>query len=175
MKTLTGRIARLAGLTVGLVGLLVAVTATPGAATPSVGFSSQPLGRGTLASQGSLPLRQGMDIVAVMVTLNAGGSSGWHSHPGGGISIVVKGEVTVYTPEGEATAYAPGRSNDGQGDDGCVITRYTQGQAFIERPGQVVDAVNTGATDTIIVVTFPSVPAGGASRIDRPNPGTCGI
>jgi hypothetical protein len=175
MKTLTRRIARLAGLTVGLVGLLVAVTAIPGAATPSVGFSSQPLGRGTLASQGNLPLRQGMDIVAVMVTLNAGGSSGWHSHPGGGISIVVKGEVTVYAPEAEVTVYAPGRNDSGEREGGCVITRYTQGQAFIERPGEVVDAVNTGATDTIIVVTFPSVPAGGASRTDRPNPGTCGI
>jgi quercetin dioxygenase-like cupin family protein len=80
-----------------------------------------------------------MDIVAVRVTLNAGGSSGWHSHPGGGMTIVV------------------------------------QGQAFIERPGEVVDAVNTGATNTIMVVTFPSVPVGGASRTDRNNPGTCGI
>jgi quercetin dioxygenase-like cupin family protein len=166
MKTLAGRIARLAGLTVGLVGFFVAVTAIPGAATPSVGFSSQTLGRGTLASQGSLPLRKGMDIVAVRVTLNAGGSSGWHSHPGGGITIVVQGEVTVY---GQA------RNDDGEPEGGCVITRYTQGQAFIERPGQVVDAVNTGATDTIMVVTFPSVPAGGASRTDRPNPGICRI
>jgi quercetin dioxygenase-like cupin family protein len=107
-----------------------------------------------------------MDIVAVRVTLNAGGSSGWHSHPGGGITIVVQGEVTVY---------APARDDDGEQEGPCVITRYTQGQAFIERPGEVVDAVNTGATDTIMVVTFPSVPAGGASRTDRPNPGICGI
>jgi quercetin dioxygenase-like cupin family protein len=166
MRTLTGRIARLAGLTVGLAGLFVAVTAIPGAATPSVGFSSQPLGRGTLASGGSLPLRQGTDIVAVMVTLKAGGSSGWHSHPGGGITVVVKGEVTTYVPA---------RNGDGESENGCVITTYTPGQAFIERPGQVIDAVNTGATDTNLVVTFPSVPAGGASRTDRPNPGTCGI
>ena len=175
MKTLTGRIARLAVLTVGLVGLFVAVTAIPGAATPSAGFSSQSLGRGTLASEGNLPLRKGTDVVAVMVTLSAGGSSGWHSHPGGGISVVVKGEVTVYTPEGELTAYTQERNDGGNPKGGCVITRYTQGQAFIERPGQVVDAVNTGATDTMILVTFPSVPVGGASRTDRPNPGTCGI
>jgi quercetin dioxygenase-like cupin family protein len=107
-----------------------------------------------------------MDIVAVRVTLNAGGSSGWHSHPGGGITIVVQGEVTVYAPVSD---------EDGEQMGPCVITRYTQGQAFIERPGEVVDAVNTGATDTIMVVTFPSVPVGGASRTDRNNPGTCGI
>jgi hypothetical protein len=77
--------------------------------------------------------------------------------------------------QGEVTVYAPASNDDGEQEGPCVITRYTQGQAFIERPGEVVDAVNTGATDTIMVVTFPSVPVGGASRTDRNNPGTCGI
>jgi quercetin dioxygenase-like cupin family protein len=166
MKALVRRTARLAGLTVGLAGLFVALNAIPGAATKPVGFSSEPLGRGTLASHGSLPLRQGLDIVAVKVTLSHGGSSGWHSHPGGGITIVVQGELTVYSTKG---------NGDGEADERCVITRYTQGQAFLELPGEVVDAVNTGSTDTILTVTFPGVPVGGLSRIDRPNPRTCPI
>jgi hypothetical protein len=108
-----------------------------------------------------------LDVVAVKVTLSHGGSSGWHTHPGGGITIVVKGEVTVYSSRG---------NGDGEEEDArCVITRYTQGQAFLELPGEVVDAVNTGLTDTILTVTFPGVPVGGSSRIDRPNPGTCPI
>jgi len=37
----------------------------------------------------------------------------------------------------------------------------------------VVDAVNTGATNFILFVTFPGVPVGGSSKIDQPNPGTC--
>jgi quercetin dioxygenase-like cupin family protein len=166
MKTLIRRVARLAGLTVGLTGLFLALNAIPGTATQSVGFSSQPLGRGTLTSHGSLPLRQGLDIVAVKVTLSHGGSSGWHTHPGGGITIVVQGELTVYSSRG---------NGDDEEDARCVITRYTQGQAFLELPGEVVDAVNTGLTDTILTVTFPGVPVGGASRIDHPNPGTCPI
>jgi quercetin dioxygenase-like cupin family protein len=166
MKTLIRRVARLAGLTVGLTGLFLALNAIPGTATQSVGFSSQPLGRGTLTSHGSLPLRQGLDIVAVKVTLSHGGSSGWHTHPGGGITIVVQGELTVYSSRG---------NGDDEEDARCVITRYTQGQAFLELPGEVVDAVNTGLTDTILTVTFPGVPVGGSSRIDRPNPGTCPI
>jgi len=168
MKTLTRRAARLAVLTVGLAGLFVALSAIPGAATPSDGFSSEPLGRGTLTSHGTLPLRQGLDVVAVRVTLSHGGSSGWHTHPGGGITIVVKGEVTVYSSRGNG-------DGDGEGDGRCVITRYTPGQAFLELPGEVVDAVNTGLTDTILTVTFPGVPVGGASRIDRNNPRTCPI
>jgi len=142
---------------VGLVGLFVAVNAVPGAATPPVGFTSQVLGRGTYMSHGTLPLEQGSDIVVSKITVVPGGSSGWHSHPGGAIVVVQQGEITIYESVGNH----------------CDITTYTQGQSFIERPGEVVDAVNTGATNFILFVTFPGVPVGGSSRIDQPNPGTC--
>jgi len=148
---------RLAVLAVGLVGLFVAVNAVPGAATPPVGFTSQVLGRGTYMSHGTLPLEQGSDIVVSKITVVPGGSSGWHSHPGGAIVVVQQGEITIYESVGNH----------------CDITTYTQGQSFIERPGEVVDAVNTGATNFILFVTFPGVPVGGSSRIDQPNPGTC--
>ena len=108
-------------------------------------------------SDGTLPIRQGMDIVVSKITVVPGGSSGWHSHPGGAIVVIQQGEVTVYTSVGNH----------------CDITRYTHGQSFVERPGEVVDAVNTGSTNYIIVATFPGVPVGGSSRIDQPNPGTC--
>jgi quercetin dioxygenase-like cupin family protein len=172
MNTLTTRVIRLAVTTMALAGLFVAMNTVPGAATPSVGFTSEPLGRGTYVSHGSLALRQGLDIVTSRITLTHGGSSGWHSHPGGSIIIVQQGELTVY---------ALGRGDEEQGqsqpdqEDGlrCVITKYTHGQSFIERIGDVVDAVNTGSTDTVVVVTFPGVPVGGSSRIDMPDPGTC--
>jgi len=156
MKTLR-RVRRLAVLTVGLAGLFVAFNVVPGAATPSVGFTSQTLGRGTYMSNGSLPLEQGLDVVVSKITVVPGGSSGWHSHPGGAIAIVQQGELTLYESVGNH----------------CDVTTYTQGQSFVERPSDVVNAVNTGSTDFIVVATFPGVPVGGSSRIDRPNPGTC--
>jgi hypothetical protein len=33
--------------------------------------------------------------------------------------------------------------------------------------------VNSSSGQTIVYATFPSVPVGGSSRIDRANPGTC--
>ena len=159
MNTFTRRVLRLAAVTVGLVGLFVGVNAVPGAATPPVGFTSQLLGRGTYVSDGTLPLQQGQDIVVSKITVAPGGSSGWHSHPGGAIVVVQQGELTVYKSVGNH----------------CDITTYKQGQSFIERPGVVVDAVNTGSTNYILVVTFPGVPVGGSSRIDQPNPGTCPV
>jgi quercetin dioxygenase-like cupin family protein len=144
-------------MTLGLAGLFAAFNAVPGAATPSVGFSSQVVGRGTYMSHGTLPIEQGLDIVVSKITVVPGGSSGWHSHPGGAIAIVQSGELTLYVSVGNH----------------CDITTYTAGQAFVERPSDVVDAVNTGSTDFIVVATFPGVPIGGSTRIDQPNPGTC--
>ncbi len=157
MNTLTRRVIRLAAMTVGLAGLLIAVNAVPGAATPPAGLTSQVLGRGTYVSDGTLPIKQGSDIVVSKITVVPGGSSGWHSHPGGAIVIVQQGEITIYASVGNH----------------CDIITYTKGQSFAERPGEVVDAVNTGSTNFILLVMFPDVPLGGATRIDQPDPGTC--
>jgi quercetin dioxygenase-like cupin family protein len=157
----------------GLAGLFVAMNTVPGAATPAVGFTSEPLGRGTYASHGSLALKSGLDIVTSRITLTQGGSSGWHSHPGGAIAIVQQGELTVYALAGKRDHEQDENQGDQEGDLHCVITRYIHGQSFIERIGDVVDAVNTGSTDTILLVTFPGVPVGGSSRIDQMDPGVC--
>jgi hypothetical protein len=173
MKRLTRRVIRLAVLTMGLAGVFIAVNAIPGAATAPVGLSSEVLGRGTNVSHENLPLRRGMDIVVLRNTLAHGGSSGWHSHPGGAIVVVQQGEITIYASVAKGDDGQSRNQTDEDGGSRCVITRYTKGQAFVEAPGEVVVGVNTGSTDTIIVATFPGVPAGGASRIDQPNPGTC--
>jgi quercetin dioxygenase-like cupin family protein len=162
MNTLARRVIRLVAMTVGAAGLLVAVNAVPGAATPPSpppGFTSQKLAQGTYTSDGTLPIKQGLDIVVAKITVAPGGFSGWHSHPGGAIVVVQQGEVTLYTSVGSQ----------------CEITIHKKGQAFVERPGELDDAVNRGTTDYIIFATFPGVPVGGASRIDEPNPGTCPV
>ena len=88
MNTLARRVIRLGAVTVGLAGLLVAVNPIPGAVTPPAGLTNQLLARGTDMSDGTLPIRQGSDVVVSKITVVPGGSSGWHSHPGGAIVIV---------------------------------------------------------------------------------------
>ncbi len=142
----------------GIAGLLVALNATPGSATPPSGLASVPLARGLDVSDGTLPFQQGTDIVMTQITDVPGGSSGWHSHPGGAIIIVKQGDgVTVNKSVGSQ----------------CEVTTYKAGDAFFERPGEVDDVVNTGQTNYVLVVTFPRVPHGGSARIDQPDPGTC--
>src|SRR5438105_11922028 len=65
-------------------------------ATPPSGLTNVPLARGTDVSEGTIPLQFGTDVAMAQITVVPGGSSGWHSHPGGAIIIVKQGELTVY-------------------------------------------------------------------------------
>jgi len=129
-------------LTVALV--LLVLSAAPGAATPSSGVTNMTLARGTDVSGGTIPLQEGTDIVVSQISIQPGGSSGWHMHPGGAIVVVKQGEVTVYKSQGSQ----------------CEATTYTAGQAFIERPGQVHDAVNSGSAVYVAFASYPRVNPG---------------
>jgi quercetin dioxygenase-like cupin family protein len=126
-------------------------------ATPPSGLTQVPLARGTNVSNGTIPLQRGTDVAMAQITVVPGGSSGWHSHPGGAIIVVKQGTLTVYRSLGSQ----------------CQISTYSAGQAFIERPGEVDQVVNTGTTPYVLLVTFPRVPQGESARIDEPDPGTC--
>src|ERR1700680_2574877 len=138
MNTLKRRGMRRAVISLGFAGLFVAFNAIPGAATPSVGFSSQILGRGTEMSHASLPLKHGLDIVVAQITLLPGGSSGWHSHPGGAIAIIQQGEITFYSSVGKGDSeQGTGQADQERGGrhPNCIITRYRAGQSLVELPG----------------------------------------
>jgi len=157
---------RLAVMTLGFGGLIIAVNAVPGVATDaSGGFVSTLVGRGTYMDNGTLPVKHGLDVVVTQITSPPGGSSGWHSHPGGAIGVV--GCTPVGECSSEITIY---RSVGGH----CVINHYANGQTFVERPGEVVVAISTGADTAIVYGIFPGVPGGKSARIDQPNPLTCG-
>ena len=157
MKRALGRTLLSAGLAGVVTAVTLAVTVPPSWATPPSGLTNIPLARGTDTSHGTIPLRFGTDVAMAQITVDPGGSSGWHSHPGGAIIIVKEGALTVYHSVGSQ----------------CRTTTYGAGQAFIERPGEVDDVLNTGTIPYVLYVTFPRVPAGGSPRIDQPDPGTC--
>jgi quercetin dioxygenase-like cupin family protein len=126
-------------------------------ATPASRLVNTPLARGTDVSDGTIPLHVGTDVAMAQITVDPSGSSGWHSHPGGAIIVVKQGVLTVYRALGSQ----------------CQIDTYSEGQAFIERPGEVDDVLNVGAIPYVLFVTFPRVPLGGSTRIDEVDPGTC--
>jgi quercetin dioxygenase-like cupin family protein len=151
------RLGRWSLVGVALVGVVLAFSVAPGGATPPSGLSQVVLARGNDVSNGTIPLQFGTDIVMVQLTVEPGGSSGWHSHPGGAIIVVKQGSITVHKAVGSQ----------------CQIETYSAGQAFLERPGEVDQVTNNGTIPTFFLVTFPRVPTGGSPRIDQPDPGTC--
>ena len=172
------RVARWALLSVGLAGVVTAIFVSSGAATPPSGLTNVTLARGTEQSHGTIPLQFGTDVVVSQITVNPGGSSGWHSHPGGAIIVVAQGTLTVYHVGGDDSHGQGGEDSHSQGGDDshsqrCESTTYSAGQAFIERPGEVDQVINNGTTPYVLFVTFPRVPQGGSARIDQPDPGTC--
>ena len=150
---------RWALVSVGLAGVVMAVTLAPGGATPPAGLTNTLLALGSNTSGGTIPLKEGTNIVVAQITVIPGGSSGWHSHPGGAIVVVQQGSLTVYESVG----------------DRCEIARYSAGQAFVERPGELDQVINTGTVPYTLYVTFPRVPVGALPRTDEPNPGTCPV
>jgi quercetin dioxygenase-like cupin family protein len=144
-------------VSLGLAGVITAMTLTPGVATPPSGLTLVTLARGTSTADGTIPIKAGADVAVAQVTVTPGGSSGWHSHPGGAIVVVQQGSLTVYTSIG----------------DECKVDTYSAGQAFVERPDRVNQVINTGTVPYVLFVTFPRVPQGALTRTDEPDPGTC--
>jgi quercetin dioxygenase-like cupin family protein len=142
-------------LLLGVVG--AAVYGGIALATPPSGLTNVPLARGTNVSDGTIPLQVGTDVAMAQITVEPGGSSGWHAHPGGAIVVVKTGTLTVYRSLGSQ----------------CQSETYSAGQAFIERPGEVDQVINTGTVPYVLYVTFPRVPQGDSARIDVADPGTC--
>jgi len=120
-------------------------------------LTNTPLAIGTNTSHGTIPLKAGTNVAMAQITVVPGGSSGWHSHPGGAIIVVQQGSLTVYESIGNR----------------CEIATYGAGQAFVERPGEVDQVINTGTVPYTLFVTFPRVPVGASARTDEPDPGTC--
>ena len=133
-------------------------------ATPPSGATSTTLGRISLGpSQESSPdfkifSKAPTDTVVLTTTINPGGSTGWHSHPGPAFIVVTQGTLTVY---------------DGN-DPTCTPHRYGPGTGFLD-PGlrRVHIARNEGTTPVTVVQTYLNVPPGGSPRIDAPAPGNC--
>jgi quercetin dioxygenase-like cupin family protein len=144
-------------VSMGLAGVMMLVTLAPSEATLPSGLTNIPLALGTNTSDGTIPLKAGTNVAMAQITVIPGGSSGWHSHPGGAIVVVQQGSLTVYESVG----------------DRCEIATYSAGQAFVERPGEVDQVINRGTVPYTLFVTFPRVPAGASARTDEPNPGTC--
>jgi len=151
-----GKRMALVGLaTAGLLASAVAVAS----ADPGSGFTTELIGRGQTAHFFTIDQQKGNDVATAQNTLDPGGSSGWHSHPGITVVVVQSGEFTLLSE----------RVKGGR----CHVHTYSAGQVYLERPGNEQTGVNHGSVPAVLAVTSFNVPDGGSARIERTDPGNC--
>ena len=94
------------------------------------------------------------DVAVQTITSPAGGSSGWHTHPGIVLVAVHSGTVTRY-------------------DSHCKTTQFGPGQAFVESGDDAVLVRNNTTSDAVLYVTLIVPKSATLLRIDRPQPAGC--
>jgi hypothetical protein len=99
------------------------------------------------------------DMVFQVLTIQPGGFTGWHTHPGPTFVAVAQGEGTMYRGGGTA----------------CTPTKYPTGSGFLQHSTEVHNMRNEGST-ALVLHAFYLLPPGttnAAIRVDQPQPSTC--
>ena len=84
-----------------------------------------------------------------------GGTTGWHSHPGPSLILVVGGTVTNHTA------------------DNCAGQTYSAGSGFIDSGGDDVHMLSNDGSVEAETIAVQLLPSGAPRRIDEPAPTNC--
>lgn len=131
-----------------------------GLSGPLLGRASSPEGLKLKRKNGKwefdMNVKDPFDLAVQSLNFQAGGQSGWHSHPGPVLVQVTSGSLTFYESD----------------DPSCAPLVKTVGQLFVETGEHAHMTRNHGSTPaTAIAVVF--APPGSVLRIDEPDPGNC--
>lgn len=144
----------------------LAVSATMVSATPPSGVTAVVLGRGTNQVTDTLTAAAGLDVVTQMITFAPGATTGWHTHPGEVVVVVVSGTITLWRSPGTAE-----HAN-------CTLRDVTAGQGWVA-PGSGTEydlARNETTSPVVVQVTYVNVPVGSTALLTHqttnPCPGT---
>jgi quercetin dioxygenase-like cupin family protein len=159
-------------LVVSLVLAALVAYAGSAIATPASNFTGTTLAKATFSDIFShvhtvpaawdelISTKGASDFYVTQNTWQAGGSTGWHTHPGPSFVIVIQGSVTEY---------------DGN-DPTCTPHVYTAGtanNAFIDPGDGHVHLVRNETSSVAQTIAVQLIPSGALRRQDAPDPGTC--
>lgn len=112
------------------------------------------LARSKIAGPINVQTTGATDVAMQAITVEPGGTTGWHSHPASDFVAVKSGTLTLY--HGSATR--------------CTSESHSAGQGHFGQAGDVHVARNEGTTPVELYVTFLGAPVGGELFIDQPSP-----
>jgi quercetin dioxygenase-like cupin family protein len=126
------------------------------AATPPSGVSRNELAKGTISDAVSIQTSSPSDFHVNQVTIQPGGYSGFHTHPGAEVTAVKTGTLTVF---------------DTKNPD-CKPRTVAAGAGIYIPGGMVHAARNDGTTPVELYVTY-LVPEGKPVRAEADKPSKC--
>ncbi len=109
--------------------------------------------------QTAIDCTNGCDTAFQQATVPAGGSSGWHTHPGATFVAIGQGEITYYHVEGTT----------------CHSEKVSAGSGFGQMPTEVHIGRNESSANLVIYTLYvlPSGTPNSGIRIDQPQPAGC--
>jgi quercetin dioxygenase-like cupin family protein len=155
-------------VTVGLVALGAGLIGGSALATPVSGASAE-TARGPLVDRPlavnwkfapgvrvKLQTKGPIEVAYQRITIEPGGTLGWHSHPGPTVVTVFQGTLSFYHAE-----------------DCTTEIEYLTGQSFSNLPNEIHLARNEGAQPVVLFASYyvPLQSPPVALRIDQPSPG----
>ncbi|WP_211265341.1 cupin domain-containing protein [Actinacidiphila oryziradicis] len=148
-----GRMRKWALVTV--LAAVIGVMPSAALATPGSGVTGTILAKGTTDSGIKIKTKGRTDVIVRTITVEPGGSTGWHYHQGKLIAVVQSGTLTRTMAD-------------------CSVETSTAGQSFIEPDGadHIHIARNLGTVPVVLYVTY-LLPEGAPLSVDAPDPG-CG-
>jgi len=169
MKTRRTRIFAIAVIAI-IATLTGALTAAPAPATPSTGVTTTLVGTAAFDQihvrahshhpglwTAQIKTRGLSDAYVVDNKLAPGAATGWHSHPGPSLILVVAGAVTDYTSD----------------DPTCTPHVYVAGTGFVDSGGADVHLLRNETSAPAETIAVQLLPSGADRRIDAPAPGNC--
>ncbi len=99
------------------------------------------------------------DVYAVDNKFATGATTGWHSHPGPSLIMVVSGTITNYTGN----------------DPTCAGHDYSAGSGFIDVGGTDVHMLRNNGTMTAETIAVQILPHGAPRKSSEPQPSNCHI
>jgi mannose-6-phosphate isomerase-like protein (cupin superfamily) len=146
--------------------LSVALLAAPALATLGEGVAGVVQARGTVGEKVKVREADGTEFVTQQITIQPGGNTGWHTHPGAALAIVKSGTLTL-------TNFREGRQlESARNGSRCFTQTVSAGESFVDPGhGNVHIARNLGTVPVEVWVTYTGVPPAGAFRLDAADPG----
>jgi quercetin dioxygenase-like cupin family protein len=156
--------ASLGGTTLGLT-----LSSTSATATPASGITTSVLAQALVQALNlhaqdpdndwatHIQTRGQTDLYVVQNKFAPGATTGWHSHPGPSLILVVSGTITNYS--------SSDRSCDGE--------QYSAGQTFVDAGGSDTHMVRNNTTANAVDIAVQFIPHGSPRKIDEPVPANC--